>query len=67
MPNVMAYSSEIVPYKSRIFTMMVISCGYTVGAMLGRHISLISSLGRMAGNFLFWRYCSFNYFLYHVL
>lgn len=35
MPNVMAYSSEIVPYQSRIFTMMVISCGYTVGAMLG--------------------------------
>ncbi len=35
MPNVMAYSSEIVPFKSRIFTMMVISCGYTVGAMLG--------------------------------
>ncbi|WP_228305564.1 MFS transporter, partial [Acinetobacter baumannii] len=33
MPNVMAYSSEIVPYQSRIFTMMVISCGYTVGAM----------------------------------
>ncbi|MBP1494198.1 MFS transporter [Acinetobacter nosocomialis] len=41
MPNVMAYSSEIVPYKSRIFTMMVISCGYTVGAMLGGGISAL--------------------------
>ncbi len=41
MPNVMAYSSEIVPFKSRIFTMMVISCGYTVGAMLGGGISAL--------------------------
>ncbi|RSG36786.1 MFS transporter, partial [Acinetobacter baumannii] len=41
MPNVMAYSSEIVPYQSRIFTMMVISCGYTVGAMWGGGISAL--------------------------
>lgn len=46
MPNVMAYSSEIVPSKYRILTMMVISCGYTVGAMLGGGISaLLTPIG----------------------
>lgn len=41
MPNAMAYSSEIVPNKYRILTMMVISCGYTIGAMLGGGISAL--------------------------
>lgn len=41
MPNAMAYSAEIVPHKYRILTMMVISCGYTVGAMLGGAISAV--------------------------
>lgn len=41
MPNAMAYSAELVPYKYRIRTMMIISCGYTVGAMLGGAISAV--------------------------
>lgn len=41
MPNAMAYSSEIVPSKYRILTMMVISCGYTIGAMMGGAISAV--------------------------
>lgn len=41
MPNAMAYSAEIVPQKYRILTMMIVSCGYTVGAMLGGGISAL--------------------------
>jgi len=54
MPNVMAYSSEIVPSKYRILTMMVISCGYTVGAMLGGGISaLLTPIGGWHAIFYF--------------
>ncbi|MCH7313185.1 MFS transporter [Acinetobacter sp. ANC 3882] len=54
MPNAMAYSSEIVPHKYRILTMMVISCGYTVGAMLGGGISaLLTPLGGWQAIFYF--------------
>ncbi|QHH97090.1 MFS transporter [Acinetobacter dispersus] len=54
MPNAMAYSSEIVPNKYRILTMMVISCGYTVGAMLGGAISaLLTPIGGWQAIFYF--------------
>lgn len=54
MPNAMAYSSEIVPSKYRILTMMVISCGYTVGAMLGGAISaLLTPIGGWPAIFYF--------------
>ncbi|MDF2418494.1 MFS transporter [Acinetobacter beijerinckii] len=54
MPNIMAYSSEIVPSKHRILTMMIISCGYTVGAMLGGGISaLLTPIGGWHAIFYF--------------
>ena len=54
MPNAMAYSSEIVPSKYRILTMMVISCGYTIGAMLGGGISaLLTPVGGWHAIFYF--------------
>lgn len=54
MPNAMAYSSEIVPSKYRILTMMVISCGYTIGAMLGGGISaLLTPIGGWHAIFYF--------------
>lgn len=39
MPNAMALCGEITPKKQRISMMMLISCGFTVGAMLGGFIS----------------------------
>jgi AAHS family 4-hydroxybenzoate transporter-like MFS transporter len=35
MPNAMALSGEFSPQRKRISIMMIISCGFTVGAMLG--------------------------------
>lgn len=35
MPNAMALCGEITPKKQRVSVMMFISCGFTVGAMLG--------------------------------
>ncbi|QEY26610.1 MFS transporter [Neisseria zalophi] len=35
MPNAMALCGEITPQKQRVSVMMFISCGFTVGAMLG--------------------------------
>ncbi|MHA3114015.1 MFS transporter [Acinetobacter sp. ANC 4193] len=54
MPNAMAYSSEIVPNQYRILTMMVVSCGYTIGAMLGGGISaLLTPVGGWHAIFYF--------------
>ncbi|MHA3058788.1 MFS transporter [Acinetobacter sp. ANC 5584] len=54
MPNAMAYSSEIVPNQYRILTMMVVSCGYTIGAMLGGGISaLLTPIGGWHAIFYF--------------
>ncbi|PNK59702.1 MFS transporter [Psychrobacter sp. FDAARGOS_221] len=39
MPNAMAYSSEIVPNGQRVFAMILISTGYTIGGMIGGFIS----------------------------
>lgn len=35
MPNSMALCGEFSPQRKRVFVMMLISCGFTVGAMLG--------------------------------
>lgn len=35
MPNAMALCGEITPRRQRISVMMMISCGFTIGAMLG--------------------------------
>ena len=35
MPNAMALSGEFSPQRKRISIMMIISCGFTIGAMLG--------------------------------
>lgn len=35
MPNAMALSGEFSPQRRRISIMMIISCGFTIGAMLG--------------------------------
>ena len=47
MPNSMALCGEFSPKRSRVFIMMLISCGFTVGAMLGGVIAaaLIPSFG----------------------
>jgi MFS transporter, AAHS family, 4-hydroxybenzoate transporter len=39
MPNAMALSGEFSPRRKRVSTMMIISCGFTVGAMIGGLIS----------------------------
>lgn len=39
MPNAMALSGEFSPQRRRVMIMMLISCGFTVGAMLGGVIS----------------------------
>ena len=39
MPNAMAYCSDIVPSKNRVFVMIMISAGFTLGAMLGGFIA----------------------------
>lgn len=39
MPNAMAYCAEIVPSKHRVFTMIMISAGFTIGAMLGGFVA----------------------------
>ncbi len=39
MPNAMALCGEFSPQRKRVFIMMMISCGFTVGAMLGGLIS----------------------------
>lgn len=39
MPNAMAYCSDIVPSKNRVFIMVMISAGYTLGAMLGGFVA----------------------------
>lgn len=39
MPNAMALCGEITPKRQRISVMMLISCGFTVGAMLGGFIA----------------------------
>jgi MFS transporter, AAHS family, 4-hydroxybenzoate transporter len=39
MPNAMALSGEFSPKGKRVSTMMIISCGFTVGAMIGGLIS----------------------------
>ena len=39
MPNAMALCGEITPKQRRISVMMLISCGFTVGAMLGGFIA----------------------------
>ncbi|WP_438012788.1 MFS transporter [Psychrobacter raelei] len=39
MPNAMAYCAEIVPSKYRVFTMIMISSGFTIGAMLGGFVA----------------------------
>lgn len=39
MPNAMALCGEITPKHQRISVMMLISCGFTVGAMLGGFIA----------------------------
>lgn len=47
MPNAMALCGEFSPQRSRVFIMMLISCGFTVGAMLGGVVAaaLIPSFG----------------------
>ncbi|BCN38522.1 MFS transporter [Alicycliphilus denitrificans] len=47
MPNTMALCGEFSPQRRRVFVMMLISCGFTVGAMLGGMIAaaLIPSFG----------------------
>jgi AAHS family 4-hydroxybenzoate transporter-like MFS transporter len=47
MPNAMALAGEYSPRRVRVTVMMVISCGFTVGAALGGFISvaLIESFG----------------------
>jgi AAHS family 4-hydroxybenzoate transporter-like MFS transporter len=35
MPNAMALCGEFSPQRTRVFIMMIISCGFTVGALLG--------------------------------
>lgn len=47
MPNSMALCGEFSPQRHRVFVMMVISCGFTVGAMLGGMIAaaLIPAFG----------------------
>lgn len=39
MPNAMAYCAEIVPSKNRVFTMIMISTGFTIGAVLGGFVA----------------------------
>ncbi|MDF0605581.1 MFS transporter [Neisseriaceae bacterium TC5R-5] len=41
MPNAMALCGEFSPQRRRIFIMMLISCGFTVGAMLGGLIAAL--------------------------
>lgn len=49
MPNAMAYSSDIVPSKNQVFVMVMISAGYTLGAMLGGFVaSALKPLGWQA-------------------
>jgi len=47
MPNAMALAGEYSPRRVRVTVMMVISCGFTVGAVLGGLVSvaLITSFG----------------------
>ena len=47
MPNAMALCGEFSPTRKRISVMMIVSCGFTVGAMLGGLIAaaLIPSFG----------------------
>ena len=47
MPNAMALAGEYSPRRVRVTVMMMISCGFTVGAALGGFVSvaLISSFG----------------------
>ena len=50
MPNAMALAGEYSPRRVRVTIMMLISCGFTVGAALGGFVSvaLISSFGWQA-------------------
>ena len=47
MPNAMALAGEFSPKRRRVTLMMLVSCGYTIGAVLGGLLSafLISSFG----------------------
>lgn len=47
MPNAMALAGEFSPKRSRVTLMMLVSCGYTIGAVVGGLLSavLISSYG----------------------
>jgi AAHS family 4-hydroxybenzoate transporter-like MFS transporter len=41
MPNAMALAGEYSPQRIRVFVMMMISCGFTFGALLGGFISVV--------------------------
>src|SRR3954466_5168931 len=43
MPNAMALAGEYSPRRVRVTVMMVISCGFTVGAVLGGLVSVAGS------------------------
>ena len=47
MPNAMALAGEFSPKRSRVTLMMLVSCGYTIGAVVGGLLSaaLISAYG----------------------
>ena len=47
MPNAMALAGEFSPRRSRVTLMMLVSCGYTIGAVVGGLLSaaLISAYG----------------------
>lgn len=47
MPNAMALAGEFSPRRSRVTLMMLVSCGYTIGAVVGGLVSaaLITSYG----------------------
>ena len=47
MPNAMALAGEFSPKRSRVTLMMLVSCGYTIGAVVGGLVSaaLISAYG----------------------